>query len=83
MDESLILSAEHQKALRRGDPIPVVEAATQTRCVVVREDIFDRLRKLLADFDPQEVYPALDEVMREDWSDPRMAEYDDYESHKK
>ncbi|HEV3342986.1 MAG TPA: hypothetical protein VG125_21610 [Pirellulales bacterium] len=35
------------------------------------------------DFDPREAYPALDEVMREDWSDTKMAEYDDYESRKR
>lgn len=83
MEESVTLSAEHQKALQQGDSIPVVETVTQTRCVVVRADVFDRLQKLLPDFDPREAYPALDEVMREDWDDPKMAEYDDYESRKK
>jgi hypothetical protein len=83
MEETVTLNAEHQKALQQGQSVPVVETTTQTRCVVVRADIFDRLKKLLPDFDPREAYPALDEVMREDWSDPRMAEYDDYESHKK
>ena len=83
MDETVTLSSAHQKALQQGESVPVVETTTQTRCVVVRADVFDRLKKLLPDFDPREAYPALDEVMREDWSDPRMAEYDDYESRKK
>lgn len=83
MEESLTLSAEHQKALQQGESVPVIEKATQTRCVVVRADVFDRITKLLPDSDPREAYPALDEVMKEDWSDPKMAEYDDYESHKK
>ena len=78
MEESLTLNAEHQKALQLGESVPVVEKTTQSPCVVVRADVFDRLKKLLPDFDPHEAYPALDEVMREDWSDPRMAEYDDY-----
>lgn len=33
--------------------------------------------RLLPDFDPQDAYPAVDEVMKEDWSDATMAEYDD------
>ena len=83
MEETVTLSAEHQKALQQGDSIPAVETVTQTRCVVVRADVFDRLKKLLPDFDPRDAYPAVDEVMREDWDDPRMAEYDDYERRKK
>jgi hypothetical protein len=83
MEESLTLNVEHQKALQQGESVPVIEKATQTQCVVVRADVFDRIKKLLPDFDPREAYPALDEVMKEDWDDPKMAEYDDYESHKK
>lgn len=83
MEECLYLNAEHQKALEQGESVPVIEKATQTRCVVVRADVFDRIKKLLPDFDPREVYPALDEVMMEDWSDPKMADYDDYESRKR
>ncbi|HUY90083.1 MAG TPA: hypothetical protein VMV10_15205 [Pirellulales bacterium] len=83
MEESLTLNAEHRQALQRGESVPVVEKATQTPCVVVRADVFERIKKLLPDLDPREAYPALDEVMREDWSDPRMAEYDDYESRKR
>ena len=77
MEESLTLNAEHQKALQQGESVPVVEKTTQTPCVVVRADVFDRIKKLLPDFDPREACPAIDEVMKEDWSDPKMAEYDD------
>jgi hypothetical protein len=52
-------------------------------CVVIRADMYEQIKKLLPDFDPQEAYPAIDEVMREDWNDPKMAEYDNYESRKK
>jgi hypothetical protein len=33
--------------------------------------------------DPRDTYPAVDKVMSEDWDDPKMAEYDDYESRQK
>lgn len=83
MEESLTLNLEHQDALRQGQSVTVVEKATQMACVVVRADVFERIRKLLPDFDPREAYSALDEVMQEDWNDPKMAEYDDYEVRKK
>jgi hypothetical protein len=83
MEELLTLSAEHQRALQLGESVRVVEKATQVQCVVVRADVFDRLKSLLSDFDPRDAYSALDEVMKEDWSDLRMADYDDYEAHKR
>lgn len=58
----------------------VVETGTQIECVVVRADVFNRFRTLLPDLDPRDAYPAVDEVMKDDWSDRKMAEYDDYES---
>lgn len=83
MEESLTLNAEHQAALLQGKSVPVIERATQMPCIVVRADVFDPMRSILTDFDPREAYHALDEVMHEDWSDPKMAGYDDYEAHKK
>jgi hypothetical protein len=82
MADSLTLSSAQQKALQQGESVPVIETGTQIECVVVRADVSNRIQRLL-DFDPIEAYPALDEVMREDWSDPKMAEYDDYESRKR
>lgn len=78
MAESLTLSPDQQKALHQGESVRVIETGTQIECVVVRADVFNRIKRLL-EFDPREAYPALDEVMAEDWSDPKMAEYDDYD----
>ena len=83
MEESLTLNAEHRKALQEGESVSVIETGTQIECVVVRADVFNRIRKLLPDFDPRDAYPAVDEVMKEDWNDPKMAEYDDYESRRR
>ncbi|MBX3450759.1 MAG: hypothetical protein KF777_14430 [Planctomycetaceae bacterium] len=82
MSESLHLSTEHRQALQQGQPVSVTEMATQIECVVLRADVFEQIRKLLPEFNPPEAYPALDEVMREGWSHPQMADYDDYESRK-
>jgi len=83
MNEPVTLSLEHRQALQQGQPVAVTEVATQMECVVLRADVYEQIRKLLPDFDPREAYAAIDEVMEEDWSDPRMGEYDNYESRKK
>ncbi|MBI1346296.1 hypothetical protein GC163_08390 [bacterium] len=80
MPESLHLGIEQRQALQQGRPVAVTETATQIECVVLRADVFELIRKLLPDFDPRDAYPAIDAVLREDWSDARMADYDDYES---
>ena len=61
--------------------VRLIHLQTRTECVI-RADVFERIKGLLPEFDPRETYPASDEVMREDWSDPKMAEYDDYESRR-
>ena len=83
MSESVTLSIEHRQALQSGQSVAVTEVTSQLECVVLRADVFEQIKKLLPDFDPRDAYPALDEVMSEDWNDPKMAEYDDYESRKK
>jgi hypothetical protein len=83
MKESVTLSTEHRQALEQGRSVAVTETETQMECVVIRADMYEQIKKLLPDFDPREAYPAIDEVMREDWNDPKMAEYDNYESRKK
>jgi hypothetical protein len=74
------LTDEQLHALEQGREVHLIDSKTQIECVVIRADVYDRVKSLLPEFDPHETYPAVDEVMREDWDDPKMAEYDDYES---
>jgi hypothetical protein len=76
---------QRQAVAAAGDAPPVVvDPATQTAYVLVRAEVYERVKALLAaDPDPGETYPAVDEVFREDWDDPKMAEYDRYEEHKR
>ncbi len=83
MKESVTLSTEHRQALLLGQSVAVTEAGSQIECVVLRVDVYEQIKRLLPDFDPREAYPAIDQVMKEDWDDPKMAEYDNYESRKK
>lgn len=82
MKQTVSLPPEQRRALEQGEPVPVTESETLLECVVIRADLYERVKSLLPGFDPREAYPAIDEVFREDWSDPKMAEYDDYESRK-
>jgi len=83
MNQSVDLTAEQWSALERGQEVRVTNSTSSLECVVIRADVYDRVKALLPDFDPKETYPAVDEVVREDWSDPIMAEYDDYESRRR
>ena len=78
----MTLTVEQRKARELGEAVHVTEAETQMECVLIRADLYERVKSLLPELDPRETYPAIDEVMREGWSDPKMAEYDDYESRK-
>jgi len=77
MNQTVSLTAEQRQALEQGEPVPVTESETQLECVVIRADLYERVKSLLSGFDPRDAYPAIDEVFRQDWSDPKMAEYDD------
>jgi hypothetical protein len=63
------------------NPIRMVDPGTNEEYVLVRAEVFERLGSLM-EINPADAYPLIDEAFREGWSDPRMAEYDDYESRK-
>jgi hypothetical protein len=71
---------QRQAVAAAGDAPPsVVDPVTNSVHVLVRAEVYERLMALLAaDFDAREAYPAVDEAFREDWDDPKMAEYDRY-----
>ena len=71
-----VQSPEQRKALESGESVPVTKSESQLECIVIRADLYERVKALLPGLDPRDTYPAIDEVFREDWSDPKMAEYD-------
>ena len=64
-----------------ADPEPrVVDPRTNTAYILVRADVYERMRGLLGeDFHPSEAYPAIDRAFAEAWDDPKMDDYDRYE----
>jgi hypothetical protein len=84
----LELTEEEQKEVRRAkrEPIRLTDPETKQEYVLLRAEVYDRLKSLLyddSDFEPSRGYALADEVMKEDWDDPKMAQYDRYEEFKR
>jgi hypothetical protein len=54
-----------------GEPLRIVDPATKKTYVVMREEVFDRVRMLLDvdEDDPRAFYPLLADLSPEDWED--------------
>jgi hypothetical protein len=78
------LTEAQQRALdTEPEPRRMVDPRTETTYVLVRADVYERLKSLLGeDFTPSEAYPAIDHAFAEGWDDPRMDDYDRYEELK-
>ncbi len=77
------LTEEQRHQLGVSTPLRLRDPRTNEIYVLVREDVYGKLRALLdEEFDPAEAYPAIDAAFREGWDDPKMAEYDRYEERR-
>ncbi len=74
---------QHHLLLAAGETPPtVVDSLTGVTYVLLPTEVYAKVKQLL-DFSPPEAYPAIDRAFREGWDEPKMAEYDRYEEHKK
>jgi hypothetical protein len=77
------LTDEQRLALQAsGTPVRVVDPRTNETYVLLRAELYDRIKDLVEptedEFDIREAYPLMDEVARkEGWDDPDMASYDE------
>jgi hypothetical protein len=71
------ISAELQH--QGGQPLQVVDPATNKVYVIIAGDLFNRMRPLIGDdvFDIQETYPAQEAALAHVWSDPALDAYED------
>jgi hypothetical protein len=55
------LTDQQIQSLATGTPVPIVIGGT--RCILIREDVFDRVKKVIeydsSEIDPEEAYPAI------------------------
>ena len=72
------LSAEQIRAVEDGEAVLVI--VEHTKCVLLRADIYERVKALL---ETAEAYPLIDETFREGWEAPGMADYDRYDELKR
>jgi hypothetical protein len=72
------LTNDQLKAVEAGVPVPVL--LDSTKCVLLREDVYDRLRQVTSDvLDADTVYSLIEEVMADDdANDPALQSYQKY-----
>jgi hypothetical protein len=66
-----------------ANPVRVIDPTTKREFFLVSAETFSRLRQALGDIDPRDAYPAVDRAFAPGWDDPKMADYDNYEQHKR
>jgi hypothetical protein len=77
------LTEQQRQELTSAEPV-VVDPQTRQEYVLVRKELYLRLRGLLDDdFQPSQAYAAIDRSFAEGWSDPKMDDYDRYEQIKR
>ena len=79
------LTPEQRQELGGPEPARAVDPLTQETYVLVREDLFERMKGILdSNFDVREAYPLTDALAaKEGWDDPAMDIYDDLDPRKK
>jgi hypothetical protein len=71
---SIELTEEHLEAVAKGEPFWFTAPERDIEFVVLRADVYDRVKALFAgdDVDPETMYPLLAEISPEDWEDPSV-----------
>jgi hypothetical protein len=85
MEQALILTDEQREAVKHGQAVHVTDPQTQLECVLVRADVYDRVRALLVDDRPlsqEEKLAAIQAAgLRAHWDDPALDVYEQYRKH--
>ena len=79
---SSLLSDELRLAIEKdgGSPVHLVGTTTDESYVIMRAEVYERLRVLGDDFDIRDAYPLMDQVAaRQGWDDPAMDIYNEYQ----
>jgi len=79
------LTEPFQQALdaQSGEPLRVVDPRTQQAYVLLREDVFERLKALFADDDlaaEDKLFLLAESGRRAGWDAPEMDDYDNYDA---
>jgi hypothetical protein len=83
------LTEELQREVQAAGDVPLrlTDPATNREYILLRAELFDRLKGLLCadgEFSVSETYPLMDDVLaKAGWADPEMDVYDDLTSPEK
>jgi hypothetical protein len=82
--ENLTLPEELRTRTEASDePVRVFDPKSNRAYVLVRADLFDRMRELIGGATVREAYPTIDRTFAAGWDDPKMDVYDRFEDLKK
>jgi hypothetical protein len=80
----MILTTEQQQAITKGEAVRLSPPEIAVECVVLRADVYDRVKTLLFDDSPLKESERLAAIRRAgeraDWNDPEL---DVYEEHRR
>lgn len=84
----LALTSEQSQSLHagQGDPLPVIDEATQKLYYIISAEQLAAVRGFLEDgeFKPAELYPLISKTASAaGWDSPDMDEYDNYDEHRR
>jgi hypothetical protein len=77
------ITPEIRQAIEQAgeQPVQLTDPDTNSVYIVVRADVYERMRALCEDSDIRDAYPLMDQVAaRDGWDDPAMDVYNDYKS---
>ena len=85
METTLPLSAEQLRVVTANPdgPFGLIDPATQRKYVLLRADVYERVREVLEGDRPPDAYRAIDRAFADGWDDPAMDDYDRYEELRK
>ena len=76
------LTSEQVQAIREGVHVPILPPEVGEECVVLRRDIYEKIKHLLYDdgeVEPARFYPLVSAIMAEDDADdPALESYQKY-----
>ena len=76
------ITPEIRQAIEQAgqQPVQLTDPETNSVYLIVRAEVYERMRALCRDFDIGDAYALMDQVAaREGWDDPSMDVYNEYE----
>ena len=79
-----VITPEIRAAIEQAgeQPVELTDPLTNSVYIIVRAEVYERMRRSRDDFNIRDAYPMMNQVAaREGWDDPSMDVYDEYEPH--